>query len=281
MPLEDLVELHGGMMLKTFAQKDYSEANKFGPDLDRGVCSALSTTWISRRAQGKDFFKYLDSVDGRHQVAMLQGRERGVGNLAQALGSEGTKFPQRAAQMMKAYQGSELQQKLDELAKDAERLKESGLFLKDQAHKQHQFRVDYIKQQTGLTGNIDKLTSQNAVRAFALQERYVIFGMNGESGGHAVALFEGRDGVRFYDPNLGEAFFEDREKFQGFLSEFVSYYSKAGLGSMKNIEITDFACSLMPKSPEDAELREHGYLPLNLSFPECMESGTREELTKS
>jgi Yersinia/Haemophilus virulence surface antigen len=118
------------------------------------------------------------------------------------------------------------------------------------------------------------------VRAFALQERYVIFGMNGESGGHAVALFEGRDGVRFYDPNLGEAFFENREKFQGFLSEFVSYYSKAGLGSMKNIEITDFACSLMPKSPEDAELTEHGYLPLNLSFPEYMlESGTREEMT--
>ena len=109
--------------------------------------------------------------------------------------------------------------------------------------------------------------------------------MNGHGNrGHAVALYHGRDGVRFFDPNLGEAFFGDQESFRGFLSEFVRYCSDENrLGQLKDVEITDFEYPIMPKSPEDAELTDHGYLPLNLSFPRWMEDraaeGTTEERT--
>ncbi len=56
---------------------------------------------------------------------------------------------------------------------------------------------------------------------------------------------------------------------------------------MKSTELTDFRYPLMPKCPEDAELASPGgYLPLNLSFPEMMnthtdimEHATAEELT--
>ena len=38
MPLEDLVELHGGQMLKSFAQGKYMKAKEYGEYLDEGVC---------------------------------------------------------------------------------------------------------------------------------------------------------------------------------------------------------------------------------------------------
>ena len=36
------------------------------------------------------------------------------------------------------------------------------------------------------------------------------------------------------------------------------------LGQLKDVEITDFEYPIMPKSPEDAELTDHGYLPLKI-----------------
>jgi hypothetical protein len=39
---------------------------------------------------------------------------------------------------------------------------------------------------------------------------------------------------------------------------------------MESITITDFASSRMPTSPEDAELADHRYLALNLTFPEMV-----------
>jgi hypothetical protein len=161
-------------------------------------------------------------------------------------------------------------------------LKKTGQYLKTLEKNQHQYRADYIKDKTGLEGHHERCTSADAPGAVSGQEGFVIFGMNGHGNrGHAVALYHGRDGVRFFDPNLGEAFFGDQESFRGFLSEFVRFYSNQNrLGQLKDVEITDFGYPIMPKSPEDAELTDHGYLPLNLSFPRWMEDRAAEATTE-
>ena len=88
--------------------------------------------------------------------------------------------------------------------------------------------MDYIKEQAGLDGKIDEeLETPEAVKnVSASGEGFVIFGMHGKDSGHAVGLYRNRDGVRFFDPNYGEVFFEDRADFQGFLSEFVDLCSR-------------------------------------------------------
>jgi hypothetical protein len=133
--------------------------------------------------------------------------------------------------------------------------------------------VDYIKEQAGLDGKIDAgLEIPKAVKnVSASGEGFVIFEMDGKDSGHAVGLYRNRDGVRFFDPNYGEAFFEDRADFEGFLSEYVDLCSEDVLdGTLKDITITDFASSRMPTSPEDAEVPDHRYLALNLTFPEMV-----------
>jgi hypothetical protein len=84
--------------------------------------------------------------------------------------------------------------------------------------------VDYIKEQAGLDGKIE--TPEAVKNVSASGEGFVIFGMHGKDSGHAVGLYRNRDGVRFFDPNYGEVFFEDRADFQGFLSEFVDLCSR-------------------------------------------------------
>ena len=88
--------------------------------------------------------------------------------------------------------------------------------------------MDYIKEQAGLDDKIDEeLETPEAVKnVSASGEGFVIFGMHGKDSGHAVGLYRNRDGVRFFDPNHGEVFFEDRADFQGFLSEFVDLCSR-------------------------------------------------------
>ena len=75
--MREHVKLHGGKMLKSFDQGKYMKKKEFPKQLAEGVCAALSTVWVSRRAKGEDFFKFLDSNQARAQVAMLQHREDG------------------------------------------------------------------------------------------------------------------------------------------------------------------------------------------------------------
>jgi hypothetical protein len=83
MPFEDLVENCGGQMLKPFTQEKYAKKQKFAKHLDEGLCAALSTVWVSKRARGDDFCKYLDTNDARHSGDIAKprvgGRQRGEG----------------------------------------------------------------------------------------------------------------------------------------------------------------------------------------------------------
>jgi hypothetical protein len=49
--MQELVKLHGGRMLKSFDQGKYMKKKEFPKQLAEGVCAALSTVWISRRAK--------------------------------------------------------------------------------------------------------------------------------------------------------------------------------------------------------------------------------------
>ena len=246
----------------------------------RESASALRTTWIARRAQGKDFFKYVDTVDGRNEVAMLQGREEGLAESLRAVKGEFQRIGKETQEILNSPLNNligflpnavlempfvrntvlEQERRAGELKQRGSELRQTTQFLKGLSESQHQYRADYIKDQTGLQGKIDNFTSDAAPRAVKGKEGFVIFGMNGHSErGHAVALYHCRDGVRFFDPNLGEAYFEDPKNFRRFLSEFVRYYSDENrLGQLKGVEITDFEYPIMPKSPEDAELTDHG-----------------------
>jgi hypothetical protein len=268
--MRELVKLHGGKMLKSFDQTKYTKKKKFPKHLADGVCAALSTVWVSRRAKGEDFFKYLDSNQAHAQVAMLQNLEDAAGgDLAKATSAEFTKTQEKLKKLRDSKDlkpKDEKDLRLDIQAQQGELL---GLkpFLQDlQDLKRYQYRLDYIKRQAGLDGKIDRgLEPPKAVKNVSAS------GMNGKDSGHAVGLYRNRDGVRFFDPNYGEAFFEDRADFQGFLSEFVDLCSRDVLdGTMESITITDFASSRMPTSPEDAELADHRYLALNLTFPEMV-----------
>ena len=253
-------------MLKSFDQTKYMKKKEFPKRLAEGVCAALSTVWVSRRAKGEDFFKYLDSNQARAQVAMLQHREEGASELDKALSAESRKI-QEKREKLREDENDLRRDLLDQKAG----LFKSEAFLRDL--KRSQYRVDYIKKQAGLDGKIDRgLETPKAVKnVSASGEGFVIFGINGKNSGHAVGLYRNRDGVRFFDPNYGEAFFEDRADFERFLSEFVDLCSMDVLGgTMEDITITDFASSRMPTSPEDAELADHRYLALNLTFPEMV-----------
>jgi Yersinia/Haemophilus virulence surface antigen len=271
--MRELVKLHGGKMLKSFDQTKYVKKKKFPKHLSEGVCAALSTVWVSRRAKGEDFFKYLDSNQARAQVAMLQHREVGASELDKASSAVRSKIQEeldelRDSKDLKPKDKNDLRR---DLLNQQARLFGSDAFLRDL--KRSQYRVDYINEQAGLDGKIDKgLEIPKAVKNVSVSgEGFVIFGMNGKDSGHAMGLYRNRDGVRFFDPNYGEAFFEDRADFQGFLSEFVDPCSRDVLnGTMEDITITDFASSRMPTSPEDAELADHRYLALNLTFPEMI-----------
>ena len=251
-------------MLKSFDQGKYMKKKEFPKQLAEGVCAALSTVWVSRRAKGEDFFKYLDSNQARAQVAMLQHREEGPSELDKLISKESKKIQKK----LDKTSDSNLRRALGE--------QKAGLFPQEaflQHLKRSQYRVDYIKEQAGLDGKIDRgLEISKAVKnVSASGEGFVIFGMDGKDSGHAVSLYRNRDGVRFFDPNYGEAFFEDRAHFEGFLSEYVDLCSRDVLdGTLEDITITDFASSCMPTSPEDAELADHRYLALNLNFPEMV-----------
>jgi hypothetical protein len=203
----------------------------------------------------------------RATVAMLPSRELGVGSAGRALGGEAAKLEKRIAKLRK-YEGDDKKAKIAEIGNQAKRLGESRAFLEDLEAKKHQYRVDYVKERAGLEGEIDTLATPKALEAAVSGEGYVILGMTGDKAGHAMALYRDRDGVRFYDPNYGEVFFEDRAQLRVLRNEFVEVYSRGLLGTLKDIEIADFKSSVMPTSPEDAELADHGYVPLNLTFPE-------------
>jgi hypothetical protein len=273
--MRELVKLHGGKMLKSFDQTKYVKKKKFPKHLSEGVCAALSTVWVSRRAKGEDFFKYLDSNQARAQVAMLQNREEAASDLKEPRKAESDKIQDK---LDKLRDSKDLKPKYkDDLRKDL--LKQQGRLMglnELLGVKRYQYRVDYIKERAGLDGKIDKgLEIPKAVKnVSASGEGFAIFGMHGKDSGHAVGLYRNRDGVRFFDPNHGEAFFEDRADFEGFLSEFVDLCSRDVLGTVEDITITDFASSRMPTSPEDAELADHRYLALNLTFPEMIGLGT-------
>ena len=251
-------------MLKSFDQGKYMKKKEFPKQLAEGVCAALSTVWVSRRAKGKDFFKFLDSNQARAQVAMLQHREEGPFAADKKIEKEYNKIKEKLKKTSDYNLRRDLQGR------------EAGLFKPHhflQDLERSQYRVDYIKEQAGLDGKIDRgLEIPKAVKnVSASGEGFVIFKMNGEKSAHVVGLYRNRDGVRFFDPNYGEAFFEDRAHFEGFLSEYVDFCSRDVLdGTMKNITIIDFASSRMPTSPEDAELADHRYLALNLTFPEMV-----------
>jgi hypothetical protein len=270
--MRELVKLHGGKMLKSFDQTKYMKKKEFPKQLAEGVCAALSTVWVSRRAKGEDFFKYLDSNQARAKVAMLQHREEGPSESDKARSAVSRMI---AEDLDKLRDSKEPKAKIDlkrgHLIDQKPRLLESEDFLRDL--KRSQYRVDYIKKQAGLDGKIDRgLEIPKAVKnVSASGEGFVIFAMDGKDSGHAAGLYRNRDGVRFFDPNYGEAFFEDRANFERFLSEYVDLCSRDVLdGTMEDITITDFASSRMPTSPEDAELADHRYLALNLTFPEMV-----------
>ena len=251
-------------MLKSFDQTKYMKKKEFPKQLAEGVCAALSTVWVSRRAKGKDFFKFLDSNQARAQVAMLQHREDGPFEFDKLITKKSNKIQKKLDKTKNRNLRKALGEQKADLFEDEDIVKHL---------ERSQYRVDYIKEQAGLDGKIDRgLEIPKAVKnVSASGEGFVIFGMDGKDSGHAVSLYRNRDGVRFFDPNYGEAFFEDRAHFEGFLSEYVDFCSRDVLdGTMKNITITDFASSRMPTSPEDAELADHRYLALNLTFPEMV-----------
>src|SRR5262245_49159431 len=95
-----------------------------------------------------------------------------------------------------------------------------------QDKKMYKYRADYIKEQSGLDGKTDRLEAPDAVKQVSKSEGFVYFSMNGKDSGHAVGLYRNRDGVRFFDPNYGEAFFKSREDLEGFLSEYVDLCSR-------------------------------------------------------
>ena len=111
-----------------------------------------------------------------------------------------------------------------ELKTRGDELRKTALYLKTfirNNDKDINIAPTHIRDKTGLKGQIDKFTSAAAPGAVSGKEGFVIFGMNGHGNrGHAVALYHGRDElVRFFDPNLGEAFFGDQDSFRGFLSD--------------------------------------------------------------
>jgi uncharacterized protein YicC (UPF0701 family) len=93
--MRELVKLHGGKMLKSFDQTKYMKKKEFPKHLAEGVCAALSTVWVSRRAKGEDFFKYLDSNQARAKVAMLQHREEGPSALKKLISKESKKIQKK------------------------------------------------------------------------------------------------------------------------------------------------------------------------------------------
>ena len=259
-------------MLKSFDQGKYMKKKEFPKKLAEGVCAALSTVWVSRRAKGEDFFKYLDSNQARAQVAMLQHREEAASELKKPISAE---FGKIAEELAKVRDSEDLKPKDKKDLREDLLLQQRRLAGLDNllVVERYQYRVDYIKKQAGLDGKIDKgLEIPKAVKnVSASGEGFVIFGMKGKDSGHAVGLYRNRDGVRFFDPNYGEAFFEDRADFQVFLSEYVDLCSRDVLnGTLEDITTIDFASSRMPTSPEDAELADHRYLALNLTFPEMV-----------
>ncbi len=52
------------------------------------------------------------------------------------------------------------------------------------------------------------------------QNFYLMIGIMGKEGGHAMAAFIGRNDVAFFDPNFGEFYFETRPKFKEFMKDF-------------------------------------------------------------
>ena len=88
--------------------------------------------------------------------------------------------------------------------------------------------MDYIKEQAGLDDKIDEeLETPEAVKNVSASGKgFVIFGMHGKDSGHAVGLYRNRDGVRFFDPNHGEVFFEDRADFQGYTASGACAYHR-------------------------------------------------------
>jgi YopT peptidase len=52
------------------------------------------------------------------------------------------------------------------------------------------------------------------------QNFYLLIGIMGSQGGHAMAAFVGRNDVCFFDPNFGEFWFESRAKYKEFMKDF-------------------------------------------------------------
>jgi hypothetical protein len=253
-----LLKKHGGRLMTPSSQEQFVAGGGANDHFKNGVCAALGTLWIAKRAQGRDFFKYLESASAKVMVTQLQGRESFLSDAGRSTARYVNKLPGLPPGEYAAK--AKLQNQFIDL-------------LGEERKNQHQWRCDYIRDETGLTGFIKKHADlDNAMTRTTGIEGYTIVDIANRNGrGHTVAVYTSlHGGVRFYDPNHGEVFFESTGEFEPFLAELTRVYVEDMEGGMKHVETTSIPAPFFPKSPEDSEV-EKGFLSLNLTLEETIE----------
>lgn len=212
---------HGGKTLKSFDQANMTDRFE-REDLKKGVCAALSHLWVAKNANGDDFYDYLETVAAYGEISQLQGREKA----ASAIKEKG-KLPLANA----VVQSTNRERQRD--------------------------MADSVEQRTNLTATCysDVKPDVGLKMATSGREGYRCYSMHGQKSGHEVAMHVSQQGVRFFDPNMGEAFFPTVREFNAFFAELQKDYASelTGLGALRGVDITSFPAPMPARRPEDTK----------------------------